>query len=171
MRFTLFRRKLSSRWEKHSGIILASFWCAGLLLGILAAASAGQDFATKMRSAASQPVSTVPFLVYAPFLLSAIAIHLRQPWFILPCCFIKAFIFGFCAFAVTLAFGQSGWLVRFLFMFSDSMSVPVMYFYWLRCINGNLAKGFWFSGCCTVMLVAIGLLDYCWIAPFLADLI
>ncbi len=166
-----FCREPSAGWVRHSSIILASCWCAGLLLGIMAAASAGESLISKMRSAASQPVSIVPFLAYVPFLLSAIVIHLRQPWFILPCSIIKAFLFGYCAFAVMLGFEQSGWLVVFLFLFSDAVSIPILYFYWLRCIKGSCAKGYWFSGCCLAALLAVGLIDYCWIAPFLADLI
>ena len=171
MLFNLFRHELPNRWVRHSGMILASCWCAGMMLGILAAASAGEYLTAKMRSAASQPVSIIPFLAYAPFLLSAVATHLRHPWLILPCCITKAFLFGYCAFAVTLAFGQSSWLVRYLFLFSDVVSIPIVYVYWLRCIKGNCAKGFWLSGICLVALLLVSLIDYFWIAPFLADLI
>jgi hypothetical protein len=163
--------KPSTLLGRHSGIILASCWCLGLLLGIMAAASAGEDLASKMRSAASQTVSIVPFLAYVPFLLSAIVIHFRQPWLILLCCMMKAFLFGYCAFAVTLGFGQSGWLVRFLFLFSDVASIPIMYLYWLRCLKENCAKRYWFSCCCLAAIFVVGLIDYCWIAPFLAGLI
>lgn len=166
-----FRRPPPAQWQRYSGIILASCWCAGLLLGILAAASAGDSLASKMRGAVSQTVSIVPFLAYIPFLLSAIAVHLRQPWLILPCSIVKAFIFGFCAFAITLAFGQSSWLVHFLFLFSDVVSIPILYLYWLRCIKGDQMQKYWFSGLCCALLLAVGLIDYCWISPFLANLI
>ena len=171
MLFKLIRQNPSARWARYSSLILASFWCSGLLLGILAAASAGEVLLSQMRSAVSQPVSIVPFLAYVPFLVSAVLVHLRQPWLILPCCFVKGFLFAYCAFAVTLAFGQSSWLVRFLFLFSDAISIPIMYFYWMRCIEGSCAKRYWLSGCCAVALLVVGLMDYCWIAPFLANLI
>ncbi len=171
MHHRFFRHTSLPNWRCHSGIILASFWCAGLLLGIMAAASAEEILFSKMRSAVAQPVSIVPFLAFAPFLLSVIVIHLRQLWLILPCAFIKAFTFGFCAFAVTLAFGQSSWLIRVLFLFSDIAAIPIMYFYWLRCLKGEHAGSFWFSVCCTGALIGLALVDYCWISPFLASII
>lgn len=164
-----FYQNLWSRFCKH---LLALCWCLGLLLGILAA-SASDDLVSMMRRSLSCPVS-IPGLLAAtvlPFLLSAYAVSLSEPWLLLPICMVKAFGFGFCAFGVSLAFGSAGWLVRLLFLFSDVCVIPVLFFYWLRHIRGDAARSYRDLVCCLIAAVAIGAMDLYFVSPFLVKLI
>lgn len=160
-------------WRKTSPWLLALSWIIGMLLGIPAALAASEFLVPMMRGSVSYPVS-IPGLLAAtllPFLISAYAVSLSEPWLLLFISTIKAFGFSFCACGVSLAFGQSSWLVRFLFLFSDHCLIPVLYLYWLRHIRGESMVTSWELPACIGTALAVGSIDYCLIAPFLVSLI
>ena len=166
-------RSLHFPWRRFCRLLLAGSWCAGLLIGIAAANSAGTILAPMMRSAVMAPVSIVGLSAAAllPFLLSAYAVSISEPWLLLIISTFKAFGFSFCACAVSLTFGQSSWLVRFLFLFSDHCLAPVLYLYWLRHISGERNFSGWETVCFVAAAVLIGVIDFCLVSPFLATLI
>lgn len=160
-------------WRKSSPWLLALCWATGMLTGMTTAASAGEFLAPLMRQSVCCSAS-IPGLLAAvllPFLLSAFAVYLHEPWLLLIISAFKAFSFGFCAFGVSLAFGQSSWLVRFLFLFSDLCLVPVLYVYWLRHIHTDAVSHRWELPGCLGMALLIGWIDYSFIAPFLVSII
>lgn len=160
-------------WKKHSPRLLAMSWVSGMLLGGIAAASAGDYLVSLMRQGAvcSASISGLLAAVLLPFLLSAFAVYLHEPWLLLIISAFKAFGFGFCAFAVGLAFGQSSWLVRFLFLFSDVSLMPVLYLYWLRHIQPDVSHRPWEIPGCVCIALLLGWIDYCYIAPFLVSVL
>ena len=147
------------------------FWSAGMLLGIPAALAARDLLISMTRESVSCSVSVVGLLsaTLLPFLISAYAVSLSEPWLLLIFSTVKAFCYSFCAIGVSLAFGQSSWLVRFLFLFSDYMLLPLLYLYWLRHIKGQAKP--WELPACIGASLMVGCIDYFWIAPFLASLI
>lgn len=89
-----------------------------------------------MRSAASSAVSIVGLLhTLFPFFLSAIAIALHAPRMLLALSFGKAFLSSYASLAICRFFGTSGWLARWFLMFSDLVSLPMLYFMWHRCLS------------------------------------
>lgn len=160
------------QWRKISQWLLGAFWVFGLTLGALTAHGCDGIIQPLIRESAGLTPSLIGLCcaTFFPFLLSAFAVSLSEPWLLLVISTCKAFSFSFCAVGVSLAFGQSGWLVRFLFLFSDLLQLPLLCWYWLRHIKGS-ANGRWDIPFCTVSLTAIGVLDYAVIAPFLASVI
>lgn len=169
----LFHWQTPSWWCKVSTRLLAFSWCLGMLLGMLAATAASDTLIPMMRRAVYCPVS-IPGLLAAtvlPFLFSAYAVSLSEPWLLLIISALKAFSFAFCACGVSLAFGQSGWLVRFLFLFSDCCLIPVLFLYWIRHISGKGNGKRWELPVCIGAALLIGCIDYCFVAPFLVSLL
>lgn len=168
-----FFQSFSLSLRKYGKWFLAICWFIGMLFGIGAGRNASDFLIPTMRSAAVATVSIPGLLVASalPFLLSAYAVSISEPWLLLIISAYKAFGFSFCAFAVSLTFGQSGWLVRFLFLFSDHCLIPVLYLYWLRHISGERTFSFWEAVAVTAVAVLIGCIDYYLISPFLATLI
>ena len=167
------RMDLRSLWRKFSPWLLALSWFSGMLLGTCAALATSEFLVPMMRQSVTRSVS-IPGLLAAsvvPFLFSAFAISLSEPWLLLIISTLKAFGFSFCACGVSLAFGQSSWLVRFLFLFSDHCLIPVMYLYWLRHIKGQVKTCFWEPAGCIGAALLVGCIDYCLVAPFLVSLI
>ena len=160
-------------WRRHSPRLLAFCWIAGLIAGA-AYSCFSADFCTVLiRRSTVQGMSFSGMMTVTtlPFLLSALVISLSEPWLLLVFSTFKAFSFSFCAWGVCLAFGQSSWLVLFLFLFSDFLLLPMLYFYWLRHIRGQAVTSLWmFSGLLFIALF-VGMIDYQFISPFLASLV
>lgn len=169
------RTKISIRsfWPKSSLWLLMLSWLLGMFFGILAAVASSSFLIPMMRQSVQCSVS-IPGLLVAtvvPFLISAFAVSLSEPWLLLIISTIKAFSFSFCACGVSLAFGQSSWLVRFLFLFSDHLLIPLMYLYWMRHIQDHAVHRAWeLYGYIGVSLL-IGGIDCFLVAPFLASLV
>jgi len=160
-------------WRKFSPYLLALSWFLGMLLGIPAAVATSEFLVPMMRQSMQCSVS-IPGLLAAtvvPFLLSALAVSLSEPWLLLIISTFKAFSFSFCACGVSLAFGQSSWLVRFLFLFSDHLLIPLMYLYWMRHIQDQAVHRAWELYGCIGAALLIGGIDYFLVAPFLALLV
>lgn len=160
-------------WRKGRTVFLALSFLAGLVSGILVFFVAGESILSLMRSALYCPVSIVGLLCVTalPFLFSAIAVFLSEPWLMGPISFGKAFFFSLLSLGTMAGFGSAGWLVRWLLMFSDLMGLPLLYLYWQRHVSGmqafSLMEAFVFAS----LFVLIGSIDYCLFSPLLAGLI
>lgn len=164
--FRSFRSK-SSLW------LLTLSWLFGVFLGISAALASSSFLIPMMRQSVQCSVS-IPGLLAAtvvPFLISAFAVSLSEPWLVLIISTAKAFSFSFCACGVSLAFGQSSWLVRFLFLFSDYLLIPLMYLYWMRHIQDQAVHRAWELCAYIGASLLIGGIDCFLVAPFLASLV
>ena len=142
-------------------LLLALFWCVGLVLGVRAAFIVDNVFVSLMRLAVSSPVSIVGLLgsCLLPFLFTALAVFLSQDWLILPVCFLKSFTYGLCAKTIALTFGDSGWLIQLLFLFSDTCMLSVLFWFWIRHLAGNKATVVRDTAICIVVFIILGTLD------------
>ena len=152
--------------------VLAFVWVTGLICGAVTAGSAGSSFHSLMRFAPSGQMSIVSLLisVLLPLLVSAIASNCFRYWLLCLFAFVRAFLLSCILFGVAIAYGSAGWLIGFLFLFSDILSAPVLVWYWFRSIAGSKST----FRCGTVvllLLILIGLFDGRFVAPFLANLL
>lgn len=166
------RRDMPHWWRKGSLVFLAFSWLTGLLAGAASAYTAGDILFPLMRSAPGCSVSIVSLLCVAcfPFLISAFAVFISQPWLLLAVSFGKAFCFALVSTGILASYGSGGWLLRWLLCFSDCAVLPLLYWYWMRYISGDRA----FSGPETGLALCLGLLiasaDHHFIVPLLARL-
>lgn len=130
---------IPSLWARSCPYVLIGCWLFGLVAGILTALASEEVLVPLILRGVSMPTSASGMLLVGilPFLLSAYAIYFSEPWLLLIFSIGKSFSFAFCACGISLAFGQSSWLVRFLFLFSDILLMPLLLIYWLRHIRGN----------------------------------
>ena len=148
-------------------------WFLGLLLGTTYGYRADHSYILLLRYAALNRVSFVGLIaaLYVPLLLSTLAVYLNHPQWLLPICFIKAFLFTSCGSALLIAYHSAGWLVRLLLQFSDFCTMPFLYWFCMRNIverKSNLASDF--LVCCTGGSI-IGIFDFFVISPYLVKLI
>ena len=164
---------LHSPVRKGTAYVLAVFWLAGILYGILCFAVARSDLSALMRSTITGSVSIVGLLsaVYLPFLLSAFALLFSLPWMLFCVCFCKAFLFAFVSLGLLLSFPGGGWLFRYFLLFGDCAVLPVLYWYWLHSISVPSVSR-WFPTILTSCagILAVGL-DYRVISPYFECLI
>lgn len=160
-------------WRRACMVFLALFWCVGLLIGVRVGTQAGDTLFSLMRTAAGSRVSIVGLLVVTvlPFLFSAAAVFFSKPWLMLPVLFFKGLSFGACAYGVCGAFGDAGWLIRLLLLFSDGFMIPVLFWFCLRHMGGQRWAVKKDLAVCATAALIVGSLDYCFISPFLAMLI
>lgn len=153
-------------------ILLGICWMLGMAAGCIYSQRFGDLSAGMIR----QTALTLPTFVGSvsvallPFLLSAFAVSICEPWLLLAISSFKAFSFSFCAWGVCLAFGKSSWLVLFLFLFSDFCLVPALYLYWLRHIHGKAAH-IWENVLVVLYTSLIAILDHQIVAPFLVSVL
>lgn len=162
-RFAVFVR------SQYRVIFLACLWLFGLVLGFYISAAGSESSVYLMRTAVLRSVSIVGLLVVLifPFVISAVLIHYVSAKCIYPLAFLKAIFFAFCLHSITLAFGSSSWLVRWILMFSESCMVVILLWFWIRNISGS---GRSYIGEITVFAVfsaIIFFIDFYAVSPFL----
>ena len=127
--------------SKHSRVLiismLAFIWVIGILTGF-SVASRSSSHLLKL-TLSLERVSFVGLVIAAilPLIISAIAVKLSAPLFILIVAFIKAFLFGFASFGLFSYYGDAIWLSKWLYMFSDSLMIVLLCWFWVRNIAGK----------------------------------
>ena len=170
VRFFHARNLQSGR--SFTAIILAFLFLAGLLCGAVTATFADTSYFLMMRRAATYPVSIVVLLpaIFLPLLFSAFAVYISQLWLLIPVVLSKAFTFGFLSCGIRASNPHSGWLIQFLFMFSDWFVLPILCWYWVRsCRTKRFERSPFIAA--VVIISGITILDFLFISPFLAHLL
>ena len=150
--------------------LLVFLWILGLALGYLLSKPC---YIPLMRSALLQPVSIVGFIVciFLPLILTSLSICLEKPILILIVCFIKSAAYGFSCGLISLIFCSASWLVRFLFLFSDSCFLLVLLSIWIKAFSDTKKIRFRSLQYAAVIAVLIGIADYCVVSPLIERLL
>lgn len=175
-RYTMQKSVITHRsagvWQRICPYLLVSFWVAGMALGCLFGHWEQEPLCRLIR----QTVLIKPSLIGSccaailPVMLSCFVVSIGEPWLLLFISAFKAFSFSLCAWGVCLAFGQSSWLVLFLFLFSDICIIPVLYFFWLTALR-NQDNSHLLDALFVFFALIVGLLDYLFVGPFLASIL
>ncbi len=159
-------------WYHDAENKIASAWLLGLLLGAWISAYAGKldsfqmlpGFFTGSSFSGLVSVSILPFLIVA---YAASTGHVS----VLPLiCFFRAFLFSFCGSTVFHSYGSAGWLIRLLFAFSDICSMPVFYWFTLRCCRHKGSSGKELLACILFVMLFV-CINHFVISPFWAGII
>ena len=123
------------KWDKF---ILAFSWVLGLMVGGIMFRYGGGNLVSVMPLAARSQPSIFGLLACAlfPLLLCAYAVYIGIPLLLYGICFLKAVAFAYLSQAVFTAFGNAGWLLRWLLLFTDTFAAAALYHYCHRHISG-----------------------------------
>ncbi|MBQ8768636.1 MAG: hypothetical protein IJZ15_03160 [Oscillospiraceae bacterium] len=159
-------------WIRHPAFALLLWSVMGLILGTLFAAFADISCFSLMRQAVTAPVSIVVSFAsqLLPFLIAAYAVNISGLWLLYTVCSCKLFSFAYTGSLIWVAFGSAGWLVRWLFLFSDIILVPVLCWYCFRRTLGDSSEKKDFR-ICIGFAVITALINCLFISPFLAKII
>ena len=168
-----FRQYFSFSRCKLKRNLLAHVWICGLVLGAIVSYSADNFPASMMRAAACGSMSISGLLVVQllPLLLSAYAVYDSQPVLLVSVVFLKAFLVAYTGAGILIFYPVSGWLIRGLLMFSDMLTLPLLWFIWLSADPDSRIPFVCRAAFSTVLALVIGSVDIILIAPFLARLI
>ena len=91
---------------------------------------------------------------------------LSMPVMLFVLCFLKAFLFSFVSMGVLAYAGSGGWLLRYLFLFSDCVTLPVLFGYWFGFVSAPIKSRLVLTTCVVLLALAVvTILDYHVIAP------
>ena len=144
-------------------------WMCGILLGYL---FYEPSLFPMMRSVIVIPVSIVGLVscMFLPLLCSCFSILLDKPIIILIVCFIKAVSFGFSCAMLTQMFSSAAWMIRLLFLFSDSCFCVILLILWFRRFTKPCIHGLNDFLVCFLLAIGIAVADGYMISPFLQGL-
>lgn len=170
-KFLKFNAVFSLR--KHPLTSLFFFWMLGLMLGCICSAASPTALTPLVYSAVSDPPSLPRLLltVFLPIALSFFAVFFHEYWLLQPIIWGKGFLFAFVATAATAAYGSAGWLVRFLLMFTDCCTLPLLIWYWIQIYNRRRSRLFIQTVLLLVVNLLICALDLRFVSPFLTAVI
>lgn len=154
-------------------ILLALFICIGAAFGVYTAQLGSHLFFPLMRMAVNSRVSIfrLSFAVLLPFLLSAVAVLISSPLMLSLICCVKTSFFTLCVYSVCSVFYPAGWLICFLFLFSDAVAEILLQIYCIRNVDHfGIAAGRELLVISLCALFAV-FLDMLLIMPFLHKLI
>ena len=165
--FALFKRHrfLLDR----SRICLCFFWLAGILSGCAFAMRNSSLFHPLMRGSVFQTVSIVGLLVsiLLPLLFTWISLITGKPIIILIVCFIKAAAFAFCSVLIHQCYGNASWMVRFLYLFSDSCFLIILFSLWYWCLGTGQRIGNSILSFCSLIGVLLAAAELIFISPLI----
>ena len=159
--------------RRHTKMLLALSWLLGLGFGGLFFRYAGEPLLSLMPLAASSQLSIVSLFLSTslPFLLCAYFAHCHNPWLVMMVCFGKAFLYGFKVCGVFAAFGDSGWLIRLLLLFTDSLACVLLYGFARRQVAAVFPLSLRSLTSCELALGVIVYLDFSYVSPLLRQLL
>ena len=161
-------RPLALIFRKAGIWILALFWIFGLVLHPASGITADLSFFLMLRRSSVSIVSLLSVLML-PFLLSSFAFSVKAPWLVCLIAMFKGFCLGYNQQLMINCFGSASWLIYFLYLFSDVLTMPVLWYFWSSCLKGsgfsmkNLLKSL-------VWVFVFTLVDTYFIGPYLSVL-
>ena len=161
---------LHFRQRSYLIISLIISWCLGILFGHF---FYEPSFLSMMRCAVMQPVTIVGLFscLLFPLLFSFLSVIMNKPIIIMIVCFLKAASFGFSIAALCGLFTTATWLIRFLFLFSDSCFCVVLLVLWLRHFHQSKIHNYCDFFVCSMIGIGIAAVDIFVISPFLQGLL
>lgn len=134
----ILHRTARRTYCRRNTILLGLVWTLGLCSGQAVYWMSETNYTSLMRSPSYSAVSIVCLLhAFFPFFLSAVAYFLHTPRMLLPLSFGKAFLSSYASAVVCMLYGTAGWLARWFLMFSDLCTMPILYFFWRRCLSDD----------------------------------
>ena len=155
-----------------SRIPMVVFWILGILTGLYVTITPPASYLSLMQGLEIQPLSIVSrFAVLFFFLvISVVFTFYNNNILLVVIVFCKAFLLAYAWRWFGIAFRDAGWLVCFLLMFFDICTVPVLFYFWLRCFAGDMQV----QTRSIIYLAVYGLIIFCidmyWVSPFVLSL-
>ena len=155
---------------QYRRIVLLALWCLGLVFGC---SIYEPSYLSWMHGAAERPVSIIGVFVcvYLPLICTYFSFLTDKPHAIMVVCFVKAASFGFSGQLVLQYFTSSGWLVRFLFLFSDCFILLILQVLWIHCLDGNSKKWKRDFLIAAILCTVVTMIDLFAVIPFLKGLL
>ena len=159
--------------RKYYMILLAFIWFIGLCCGIVLYNLMQISSFPMMRGVERYSVSIVSLLSVSllPFLFSLLFVYIGSFPLLVLLCYIKGCLFSFVSLGIWFAYGEAGWLIRLLVMFSDLGCLTPLWWCWIHCTELDPKAAF--PPICRALIIAAGIVsfDFYCVSPILARLL
>ncbi len=151
-------------WNRFAKLILAVFWCSGMILGLCGADAAGITLLSLMDRIRFSLVSIVGILLPDLFFLfaTALAVLFAKPWLCLPVVFIRSFCLSFFLQGMVLAWQRQVWLPLLLYG-SELLACGALLWFCLRYIT-KIKPAVWRDWCVTLLVHLLAALSQYYMA-------
>ena len=156
--------------RKYAAFTLACCWVSGLILGFLIAGETSAELIPLVDSFQNRHAIRLMTVTLFPVAVSALLLYMGLPRLIPVIAFLKSFSFAYVSGLLMQNFGTAGWLIQLLMMFSDCLSLPVLWLFWHRSLKYAHSSLLNLSLPTVLATLAIGILDIRFISPILSSL-
>ena len=153
--------------------LTACIWVMGLVAGILCSVLLWTANSSDLRNwTVSYPtVFGFTSTLAVPIVFAVTAVLSDRRHLLYPLLFFRSFTAVLWGSAVTLAFGSAGWLIRFLFLFSDIFTAPLYFWFCSRRLSEKTPPLLQDLILVSLGSLMIGLIDITLVSPFLLSLL
>jgi hypothetical protein len=154
-------------------LFISFFWILGLFVGFALSYDNREVITLLMRSVKFSRMSIVSLYAVQtfPFILSSIVFYVSKPLLHIPIVVFKSVFFGFLNCSIVLLYGNAGWLVSLLIMFSELViSCLWLSFLFQKFNRNNRHIGLGLPIYIFITLV-IGIVDYTCVTPLVLRLL
>ena len=166
----VLHRSFANSCRKYAVPALACSWILGLLFGIRVGQIAFFDFNSMAATFPGNTFVSLLAVMLFPIVVSVLIMYMGQPWLLLIVAFLKSFSFAYVSWIVMCDFGSAGWMIQLLIMFSDCLSLPLLWWYWCSLLRRTQHSLISMSIPILLATIAVGILDNRFIAPILSAL-
>ena len=162
--------RFANYWRKYAAFTLAFCWIFGLIFGVLIARNVSIEALPLVDSLQNHVPGSLLTVMLFPVAVSVLVMYMDQSWLIPLIAFLKSFSFAYVSWILMQSFGTARWLMQFLMMFSDCLSLPLLWWFWHRLLKSARSSLFQLSILMVLATLAIGMLDIRFISPILSSL-
>lgn len=157
------------KYRNHAQYLIVIVWILGLLLGTFAAHNLVDVYTAMIANfhLFNSSIYCFSFAVFLPLISSLVVLFLGRPNLLIPIAFTKGFLFSNVSSVVYLIFGNCGWLMRWLFLFTDSCLIPALILFWIYHISGNREHLLRNSVILSFYALCIASIDYTYVSNLL----
>lgn len=157
--------------HKYSAALLFCTFIFGFLAGALIVSSNATQFTLQIRSTAISQTSSIGLLTQIFFSCTATLLLCKTGrGYIFILSFVQALTFGIVATAIYHAYGSARWLVHGLMLFTRTITLILLFWFWLRIVSGqahSIFQDFLITLCVSVLAAVF---DIYLISPILLKL-
>lgn len=153
-------------------LVLALFWIAGMVIGVLFAVNTSSVSAPLAVQFAQQKSSLLQSLMLQVVPLLAVWMLVRTKHFhwIYGIAFIKTFLFGYCSGSVCCGFSSAGWLVCSLMLFPQIITTVPFCWVAMKSLIREIDHHSIVWWLIVVVFTVIVVIDHLLVSPFLSSL-
>ena len=162
--------QFANQLRKYAVFTLACSWIIGLFLGISVAKSVAIEHPPLTAAFQNHSFISGLIVILFPYIVTISLMYIGLPQLIPAIALLKSFSFAYVSWILMKDFGSAGWLIQFLMMFSDCVSLPLLWWLWCRFLKSRQASPISLSAPIVIAVILVTIFDHRIISSILSSL-